>query len=506
MIVFGWLACGPLAPPVSYADLVVRADVDVIVRNGRIAEVMPAGTGNPRVGPATRVVTGQRVTAGFVDAHAHPVGYGRLQEELDLTGLPSLTATLDRVRRAPKDGAWLVGRGWDQNDWPEGRWPTASDLDAVTGDRPTFLTRIDGHAAWVNQATLDQAGLTAGTPDPPGGRLLRDAAGRPTGVLVDAAMDLVERPAPTPTDLRRHLDRGLTALAKTGLTGVHVMGIDDATLAAVTQADREGALPLRLWVYVAPDTETAERLKREGPWSGDKLRVMGVKLYADGALGSRGAHLSAPYADRPDHRGLTLMDAPTLATWATALDDRGAQVAIHAIGDQAVHEALDAIEAATPVVRHRVEHAQVVAPADVPRFAALDVIASVQPTHATSDRPWAEDRLGPERIAWAYRWRSLADAEARLAFGSDVPVESPEPARGLLAATQRDGWRTEEVVSLDEAVTAFTLGAATAVGDEGRLGSLTPGFLADLTVWDTEGESWAPRATIVEGAVVWSHE
>ncbi|MEN0061044.1 MAG: amidohydrolase [Myxococcota bacterium] len=489
------------------ADLVIQADVDVVVEDGRITAVAPAGT-TARVGPQTVVLHADRVTAGFVDAHAHPVAYGRVLEELDLTGAMTYAETLDRIETASSGKGWLLGRGWDQNDWPDapaGTWPRLADLDARTEGRPTRLGRVDGHAVWVNQAALDASGITAQTPDPPGGQILRDAKGRPNGILIDAAMSLVSPPSPTPDDLRRYLTRGLADLVTYGLTGVHVMGIDDATLDVMTAADAEGALPMRLWVYMSPDSKAAQRLRTEGPWHGPaRLRVQGVKLYGDGALGSRGALLSAPYADEPDHIGLALTSAQEMAEWTVALDATGGQVAIHAIGDRAVTIALDAIEGARGArssgVRHRVEHAQVVKPEDVPRFATLRAIASVQPTHATSDRPWAEDRLGPDRMAWGYRWRSLVDAGAAVAFGSDLPVEAPSPADGLRAATVRDGWRIEEVVTLDEAIAAFTQGAAYAVGDEARLGSLTPGKLADLTLWQDE---FVPIATVVEGEVVW---
>ncbi|MEM6927675.1 MAG: amidohydrolase [Myxococcota bacterium] len=511
------LACFESAPPPPAPDLVVLADVNVSVKNGRILAItsqMPAG--------ATDAITlrADRVTAGFVDAHAHPDGYGRLLTELDLVGAKTYAETLQRIAAAAEAGdGWLVGRGWDQNDWPDapaGGWPTAADLDEVTRGRPTRLTRIDGHAVWVNQAALDARRLGLGASDPVGGSIVRDETGRPAGVLVDTAMDLVQAPEPTSEALRDFLERGLVRLVEQGLTGVHVMGVDDITLGVMTQMDADGALPLRLWVYVRPDTSAAAQLMNEGPWQVDRLRVQGVKIMGDGALGSRGALLSADYADRPGHTGLPVTGPMQMRSLVSRLTPMGAQVAIHAIGDRAVRHALDAIESARRTspgtrVRHRVEHAQIVDPDDVPRFAALNVVASVQPTHATSDMPWAGARLGPERLAWAYRWRSLADAGAVLAFGSDAPVEDPNPALGLWAATRRTdlagkpegGWRPEERVSLDEAIAAFTSGAAWAVGEEGRLGTLDPGKVADLTLWDTSGPRWKPVATVVDGQVVW---
>ncbi len=513
------LACigsAPESPPTP--DLVVLADVAVAVKGDRILSVSdtpPAATGD------ATVLRADRVTAGFVDAHAHPDGYGQLLTELDLVGAPTYADTLERVRAAASEGdGWILGRGWDQNDWPDappGGWPRAADLDAVTGGRPARLTRIDGHAIWVNQAALEAAHVGAGNADPPGGQIVRDPSGKPAGVLVDTAMMLVEAPRPGPGEIRRQLDRALPALAATGLTGVHVMGIDDATLGVMTQMDADGALPIRLWAYVRPDTTAAAQLLRDGPWKVDRLHVQGVKILADGALGSRGALLSSEYADQPGHLGLAVTNPLELRALVSRFTPKGAQVAIHAIGDRAVRNALDAIESArrtnpTIDVRHRIEHAQVVDPDDVPRFRVLDVVASVQPTHATSDMPWAGARLGDARLPWSYRWRSLADAGAVLAFGSDVPVEDPAPALGLWAATRRTdpqgqpagGWRPEEAVTLDEAIAAFTAGAAWAVGEEDRLGKLVPGHVADLTLWDTTGDLWEPVGTVVDGKSVWS--
>lgn len=510
----------PSEEPLPEADLLVLADVSVVVVDGRIDAVHD----NPvdakaRAGDDTAILRGPRVTAGFVDAHAHPAGYGRVLGQLDLTGIGTYAETLDRIAAVPAGTDWLHGRGWDQNDWadaPEGGWPTAADLDARVGERPVALRRVDGHAVWVSSAGLAAAGIDADTPEPVGGQIVRGADGAPTGVLIDNAMELLPEPEPTKVEIRRWVVAGVEALARQGLTGVHVMGIDDATLDVLEYLDRKGTLALRMWVYVTPGSEAAQRLASEGPWAGDRVRVVGVKAYADGALGSRGALLSAPYADQPDHSGLALTSLEELTTLTTRLTPMGAQVAIHAIGDLGVRHGLDAIAAAHEAnpgtdVRHRIEHAQVVHPDDLPRFAALDVVASVQPTHATSDMPWAESRLGPERLPWSYAWRSLHDAGAVLAFGSDAPVEVPDPALGLWVATTRSdsagnppgGWRLEEAVTLDEAIAAYTSGAAHAVGDEARVGTIEPGKLADLTVWETVDGRLRPLATVVGGAVLW---
>ncbi|MBX2797111.1 MAG: amidohydrolase [Myxococcales bacterium] len=523
MLLLLWTSC--FSEPPARADLVVLADQGVVVVDSRIESVHanPKGVLD-RFGADTTVIEGARVTPGFVDAHAHPVSLGRSLEQLDLTGIDTYAETLGKVRVAATQGTgWLVGRGWDQNDWsdaPPSGWPTASELDGVTGQRPALLTRIDGHAVWANTAALTAAGIGADTVDPAGGEVVRDASGRPTGVLIDAAMALVEPAAPTPEDLSRFALAGASHMARAGLTGVQVMGIDDLTLGALEELAASGSLPIRMWIYVAPDTQAASRLAATGPWEVGLSKVVGVKLYADGALGSRGALLSEDYADRPGHRGLAVLSDKELAEVAVRVTASGGQVAIHAIGDLGVRHALDAVaavRAAHPghaAVRHRVEHAQVVHPDDVARFTELNVVASMQPTHATSDMPWAQARLGEERLPWAYAWRTLEDASVVLAFGSDAPVESASPAAGLWAAITRTdpsgapagGWTMAEAVSEERAVAAFTQGAALAVHDEEALGRIEPGLSADLTIWTVDGARWTAVATIVAGEAVWRAE
>ncbi|MCB9677390.1 MAG: amidohydrolase [Alphaproteobacteria bacterium] len=515
VLVWSLLGCGTGIEP---AERVVRGELwdasggrpgAVLIAEGRIRDVVDDPT--PYIGPDTVVVDAPRITAGFVDAHAHPSGLGRKLVELDLTGLSTLEATLGAVRTASGDG-WILGRGWDQNDWSdlEGDWPTAAQLDAVTGERPAALRRVDGHAVWVNAAALAAAGITADTPSPAGGEILKGADGAPLGVLVDTAMDLVPTPEPTAAERLAWAKRGTQAAREAGLTGVHVMGAGDAEITAYQALDARGELPIRLWVYASPGTDAAKTLVETGPFGEGRVRVVGVKAFADGALGSRGAWLSADYADRPGHRGTPIDSQETLTALATDLVAQDAQLAVHAIGDAGVHATLEAFAAARAAhpdkagVRLRVEHAQVVAPADVPRFAELGAIASMQPTHATSDMPWAEARLGPERVRWAYAWQTLGKAGAHVAFGSDFPVESHEPALGMHAALTRTdadgnpagGWFPEQRFSDAEAVGAFTAGAAYAAHDETRVGQLAAGRVADLTLWS---DDWKPVGTLVDG-------
>jgi predicted amidohydrolase YtcJ len=519
------LACGqappgPLATPSPQAphDLVlVDATRAVVVDDGKIVAIV----GVQDAPQAVRILRGDRLTAGFVDAHAHPEGLGKKRTRLDLMGVDSYRETLERVSAWHTEG-WITGRGWDQNDWPDapsGGWPLAADLDAIHPERPVALRRVDGHAVWLNSAALSAAGIGSNTPDPAGGSIVRDGSGQPTGVLIDTAMDLVKRPQPTPAERDAWVRAGLLAAADVGLTGLHVMGSGDATLAVFQAMADADELPIRLWVFVSPGTEAAQRLLAEGPRRDAWLSVVGIKAYADGALGSRGALLHAPYSDAPDHRGNEILTTAELVELATESSRAGTQLAVHAIGDRGVSQVLDAFEAAKlahpqATIRHRVEHVQVVRPADLDRFVTLGVVASMQPTHATSDMPWAEARLGPHRVQNAYAWRSVLDREITLAFGSDFPVELEDPALGLWAATTRTdatgapkgGWFPNQVLSADEAVAAFTSGAAAAVHEQARLGSLAVGRTADLTLWtvrpDGSGERWRSVATVVNGAVV----
>lgn len=521
-----WLwyaACTLFGPSGSDpADVVVIADRIVEIEGGLIRAVHSADADSPvAIAASTRVIRATRVTAGFVDAHGHLDGLGDKLVELDLEGALSYADTLARIAQAPPGppGAWLLGRGWDQQDWsdppPEG-WPLADDLEKLQPRRRISLARIDGHAIWVSRAALEEAGITAQTPDPADGQIVRDQQGRPTGVLVDGAARLVVLPTPSLEEERRRLQSALVLTASKGLTGVHMMGCSDSILGLLTEIAREGKLPIRVWVYVDADSAAAKRLLEGGPWreeplGGDKdprLAVVGIKAYADGALGSRGAWLSAPYTDDPGSTGRAQGSPEALRDLTMRALAARVSVATHAIGDRAVRETLDAYEAArlahpeSASVPLRVEHAQVVDPVDHPRFASLSVIASMQPTHATSDASWAQDRLGPDRIGWAYAWRALSDAGAVLAFGSDFPVEAVDPALGIAAATTRGGWHVEQALTLEQTIEAFTASAARAVA-ETDLGTLAAGQRADLTLWtdDSEG-NWRAVGTIVGGEVI----
>jgi predicted amidohydrolase YtcJ len=463
------------------------------------------------------------VAPGLVDAHAHPQGLGRHLSWLRLNDIPTKAATLEAIAQAASEGeGWLVGRGWDHTDWPDhdGSWPTAAQLDAITGDRPVALRRVDGHSTWVNSAALAAAGITAQTKDPEGGRILRDPAGEPSGILVDEAIALLpKQPEPSDAELRRQLEQALAAIAATGLTGVHDMGTSDRTLALYEALGQEGKLPVRIFAYLDPDAEAVARLKADGPWCGPRHCVVGVKWYADGSLGSRGALLSQDYADEPGHRGLGITDVDTLTREATALLQARAQLAVHAIGDEGVHGVVEAFAAARAAVPEaadvplRLEHAQVVRPEDVARLEDLNIVASMQPTHATSDMPWAEARLGPDRVGWSYAWRDMLDAGALLTFGSDFPVEQVSPSYGLWSATTRSdlegqpagGWRMDQALSIEEAAAAFSAASYAALPPDIRARVDASGDRTTLVAEARAGGTWwTATETVVAGTPVWT--
>lgn len=479
------------------------------VRDGRILMVGSDADVLGAYPDAARLdVQGQTVLPGLIDAHAHLMGLGETLMQVDLVGAASKADVLERLRAfaatLPEE-AWLTGRGWDQNDWPEQRFPTRADLDAAFPERPVWLVRVDGHAAWANTAALRAAGLDRirQAADPEGGRIVRDAQGDPTGVFVDAAMELVGQAVPPMTEEQAEdaLRRALEQTARYGLTGVHDAGADLTTIRRYRAAINAGRFPLRVYAMIGGLGATFDHYCAEGPlydYEG-RLSVRSIKFYIDGALGSRGAALLTPYSDDPDNRGLLFVEPDTFQARVRRAMECGLQVNTHAIGDRGNRVVLDAYEAALQatgetVGRHRIEHAQIVAPDDLPRFADLDVIASVQPTHATSDMPWAEERLGPERLRGAYAWRTLLDSGARLALGSDFPVEHVDPLLGFYAAVARQdhqgdpkgGWLPEERVTREEALRGFTLDAAYASFMEDEVGSLSPGKRADFVVLDRD--------------------
>jgi predicted amidohydrolase YtcJ len=453
------------------------------------------------------------VIPGLIDAHGHLLGLGFALQRVDLVGARSIEEVIERVR-AKAGGAdeWLLGRGWDQNRWPEQVFPTRVPLDAAFPGQPVWLERVDGHAGWANTRALELAGITRETPDPEGGRIERDEEGEPTGVLIDTAMALVDAkvPAPGVVQKRRAYEAALAAAARAGLTAVHDAGVSREDLLVLRSLADDGRLPIRVYAMADGDGEALALLCREGAYAhpSGRLEMRAVKLYADGALGSRGAALLAPYADAPGQSGLLIQSEQRLQALVKRAIDCQVQPAVHAIGDRANRAVLAAFAQAgaetRAALRPRIEHAQVVDPDDIARFAALGVIASMQPTHATSDMPWAEARLGPSRLRGAYAWRRFLAADVSVAFGSDFPVERVEPLHGLYAALTRQdadghpegGWLPDQRLGFAEALAGFTLAAAHAGHAEDELGSLEPGKRADFVVLSADPYTLKPRGLL----------
>nr|WP_298131254.1 amidohydrolase family protein [uncultured Pseudoxanthomonas sp.] len=506
---------------------------------GRILAVGSARELQQRYPDAKRIdASGRTVIPGLIDAHGHVMGLGYALMRADLVDARDKDEVIARLRAFEKQlppNAWLLGGGWDQNDWPGKTFPSAADLDAAFPERPVWLERVDGHAGWANSAALRAAAAKAPRPldgdwQPEGGRIER-VDGRPSGVFIDAAMALVGAvvPAPDATYRRQALEKATQAAVRNGLTGVHDMGVSRDDLALMKQFADEGRLPLRIEAYADGDSGALDDLCSTGLYrhAGGRLQMRGVKLYADGALGSRGAALLEDYSDEPGNRGLLVTEPAALESAMRKARGCGVQVATHAIGDRGNRLVLDAYQrvlgdAAKTDHRWRIEHAQVVAPEEFPRFAELGVIASMQPTHATSDMPWAQDRLGPVRITGAYAWQRLQGSGVKLALGSDFPVESVDPRRGLHAAVTRQdahghpdgGWRAEERLSTSEALRGFTADAAWAAHDEASVGRLAPGLRADFVILDEDplaipGEQLDDlhvRSTWVDGKAVYEAE
>ena len=550
------LTAVPTTPAEDAADLVLAHGVlypvdppepvegSLAIRGGAIVYLGPPAGAEPLVGPETEVIelAGRAVTPGLIDAHSHLAGLGAALEQVDLVGTGSYEEVVARIAAAAAElpaGTWVRGRGWDQNDWPVKEFPGHGPLSAALPDHPVWVNRIDGHAALLNTRAMAELEIGAATPDPPGGRFLRDAEGRPTGVLIDNAMDVagVRLPATDAATIRRRIAAAAGYAAARGLTTVTDMGVDGPTIAAYRDLAGAGELPLRAALFLTDSAPLLESWFASGPEvdPAGRLTIRGVKLYADGALGSRGAALVEPYADDPGNLGLLTASGDHLAEVAGRARDAGFQVGIHAIGDRGNVVALDALERALGVgwqngrrvrdgddPRFRIEHAQLLRLEDLARMAELGVIASMQPTHATSDMPWAGDRVGERRLAGAYAWRKVLDAGGRLALGSDFPVERVDPLLGLYAAVTRQdlegepegGWLPGERLTRDEALRGFTLDAAQSLFLEHLVGSLAPGKRADLVVFDRDPMR-VPAAeipavqvdlTVVDGRIVHRRE
>jgi predicted amidohydrolase YtcJ len=497
------------------------------IKDGKFIAV--GGDMKKHIGPNTKRIDakGAAVIPGLIDAHVHMRSLGDMLETFDMRFTKTREEVAQIVKRAADKlppGEWVRGRNWDQTNWG-GEFPNADDISKVVNDRPVYLTRVDGHAGWANRKALEIAGVTKETQDPPGGQIIRDASGNPTGVLIDRAQGLVTRkiPALSYDQVKRRLKLAGDAAAKLGLTGVHDAGIGLQERDAYRELIKENALPVRVYAMIGGTGELWQEYSKSGPETGSHLTVRSVKLYADGALGSRGAALWQPYSDDKSIHGLMVTTKETLEDQIKEVAAKNFQVCTHAIGDKANSIVLNAFAQVLKGKndrRFRVEHSQVVALPDFKLFQDYNIVASMQATHATSDMRWAEKRLGPDRIAGAYAWRRYLKMGIPLANGSDFPVEDPNPLYGFYASfTRQDhtgypegGWQPDQRLTREESLESFTLTPAYAAFEEKQKGSITAGKLADFLILEKDIMKIAPKevlttkitATYVGGKLVYS--
>ena len=507
------------------------------VRGGRIAFVGSNRGALALAGPRTERLdlTGKTVITGMVDAHAHLLGLGQALRTVDLVGTRSYDEVIARVvdrAKTAKPGEWIRGRGWDQNDWADTRFPTHAALSRAVPNNPVYLTRVDGHAALVNAKALELAQVTAATPDPTGGRFIRDSANNPTGVLVDNAQGIVGRviPAPSHAELREQTLAAIAEANRWGLTGIHDAGVAPEGIAVYEELAKEGHYDLRNYVMVRSSDSVLDAFMKRGPQKArydGRLWIRAIKLVADGALGSRGAALLEPYSDDPGNTGLITTPPERIKSVAVRALKAGFQVNVHAIGDRANRIVLDQFEAALREVptadhRFRIEHAQILRYQDIPRFAELDVIPSMQGSHQTSDMYWVPNRLGWARAQGAYAWRSLLNTGVVIPNGSDFPVEAVNPLISFHSFfTRQDadnfppgGWMPEQRTTRQEALLSITLWPAYAAFMENESGSLTIGKYADFVVLDRDIMTVAPEEvlathvvmTVLDGKALYKYE
>jgi len=465
--------------------------------------------------PAAKVISGEGKTVlpGLIDGHGHVLGLGQNLAQAELRGSESEQDAVARVAAFATENAdapWIIGRGWNQVLWPSNSFPTAASLDEVLPNKPVYLKRVDAHAGWANSKALALAGINKNTIDPPGGEIIRDSNGNPTGVLIDNAMALVEQRIPTADEAAkvRALNAAFAHLLALGITSVHDAGVDSDTLSLYQQLAVTKKLPLRLYPMISARDPQLRQWLDAGiiDDSSDYLDIRSVKIYGDGALGSRGAALIESYADQPGSKGLLVTSPDRLTQVMKLTINAGFQTNVHAIGDMANRLVLDRFEKLVPVAqreqsRHRVEHAQIVAPQDIARFATLHVVPSMQAVHATSDKNMAGDRLGVARLRGAYAWRSFIDQGSIIVGGSDFPVELANPFHGIHASVTRQdqnnepegGWLPEQRLTLTEALRSFTIDAAYGAFQEDSMGTLAPGSWADFIIVDQDIFNIAPE-------------
>ncbi len=474
----------------------------LVIQDGKVVEIGDESIAE-NFGGKQIDIQGKTLLPGLIDAHGHVMGLGYQELQVNLMGIPTLDETLEAVRvyaESNPDLEWIQGRGWNQTLWPENEFPTAEDLDRVVPDRPVWLSRVDGHAGWGNSMAMRLGGISKDTPDPQGGVIIRDNNGDATGIFIDAAEGYILAVVPEPTVLERSLalEKALKQMARMGITSVHDAGVNVETWEMYKNFADNGKMTTRIYSMISGAGDIFDELAKDGPinsYADDLLSLRSVKLYSDGALGSRGAAMIEEYSDDPGNYGLLFVSQDEMNAMASKVVGQGFQANIHAIGDAGNRQVLDAIAFAQNEhqafdLRNRIEHAQIVSLEDIPRFAELDIIASMQPTHATSDKNMAEDRVGPVRIKGGYAWQKFLNQGTIVAAGSDFPVEHSNPFFGLYSAVTRmdhegepeGGWYPEESLSRTEALRAFTTDAAYAAHQEDVLGSLEPGKWADFII------------------------
>jgi len=512
----GACSTGPLADLVLINGKVATVNAEfeiaesVAVRADKIVFVGSNDAVMKFVGKKTKVIDCTRllIIPGLIEGHGHLMGYGKALERLDLVGTKSYQEILKRVAltiNGKEPGEWILGRGWDQNEWQIQEFPQHELLSKIAPDNPVYLTRIDGHAGLANAKAMLIAGVNAGTVTPAGGRILKDSNGLPTGIFIDNAEDIITDFIPRNTTIQRGstIKRAVHELIKFGLTGFHDAGVPPERVSDFKELIDQGELGIRVYAMlsdtVLADMESFLKANEVYRYGNNELTVRSIKMYSDGALGSRGAALLEPYTDRPDESGLILTESDHLLEVARASLATGFQMNTHSIGDAAIRATLNVIEQAlsenpTDDHRFRIEHSQIVSQQDIPRYKELGVIPSVQPPHTVSDMNWTEDRVGPERVKGAYAFRAFISAGCILPCGSDVPVESPDPINGIYRAVTRQdenglpdgGWYPEQRMTVEEALKGYTIWAAYAAFQEDIVGSIEVGKLADFTIIDKD--------------------
>ena len=504
-----------------------RPDIkSILCNNGKIVQLLPSN--NVNAGKKINL-NGGWVYPGFTDSHMHLTGLGHSLESIDLVKENSKEGALQKIKKEVKKvprGTWIIGRGWDQNDWKGKSYPTAKDLDLISNEHPMVFRRIDGHAIWTNTLAMKIAKVDMNTAEVSGGIILRDSFNAPSGIFIDNALDLIENhiPKKSKSDVHRQILQAQKLLNKFGITSVHDAGTSKQEIEVLKKMFENDELSIRVFTMINNDPKEYEGFLKAGPEKDNPfVKIQAIKIYLDGALGSRGAALLEPYSDSPNENGLLLLESSEHKRLVEKFNKANFQVNTHGIGDRAIRIILDNYEeVAVSRLRNRIEHSQIVHNKDIPRFEKLNIIPAIQATHCTSDMSWTEERLGKSRIHQAYPWRSFIDLNIPVPGGSDAPIETPDPLEGIYASVTRQdengfpegGWYSNQRMTLDEAIKSYTEWASYASHEEKVKGKIKEGFYADFTVLDQELNSIEPKMilkttvlfTILNGKIVYQND